>query len=1243
MNSLKIILCLGLCAFFCTVGYAQSSSINGGLEVTVREAGTPLAGATVTVTNTETGLARSCITLANGECVLPFLPPGTYRIVAEAAQAADYEMMPDPDLSNYGIPHGQTTILRPPPIELRKKTPTTPTPPPSVPVQPTAVPTNVVAGGPQINLDNGARSAYFGERALLSLPLFSARSFDQLALLAAGVAPPPQAIGENVGPGLGAGVGTSGQFAVSGLRSRANNFTVDGSDNNDDDVGVRRQGFTALVPQAVESLQGFRIVTLLPLPQYGRNLGAQVDAVSRGGSQAFHGTLYGFFTDRKLKARDFFDQTNARNVTLQRFDGKPVLLSVDGAFETTPIRLPNLVERETPYTRGQYGFVVGGPINPKRTFFLASFERQDVNAMKEAHFAVPTVRERGLFNSGETGLTARTTTGNVPVFPTTVYGDSYLSLFPFANNPDGPYGANTFTQQLPLSADGTIFSVKLQDSFKAFGREHLVTGRYNFTDDAATLPVTGEALFSSLRSRVRTQNLALSLVSTLSAQLSNEARFSYGRTRLGFAEPPNIRGYLRDEIGRPFLRASRALPNVPFLLNARRVSNATALSTDFPDTAYILRRAETADSERDTDPVGQVFVSGFSPIGVDAFNFPQRRVNNTFQYADTLVYSPARHRLTLGADVRRLQLNSAVDRNFRPVARFSGSLDVAGLFNLSNRLQTDGFFRGTDFVALGGATGFSQTQATVNDSTIGLRQWQTNFFAVDQFKLKPNLQLTLGLRYELNTVPREVADRIEASFTDTLTTGFIADEKSRYQQSGLEQFLAGRDGIYRSDRNNVAPHIALAWDPRRDGRTVIRAGYGLYYDQILGSITSQSRNVFPRFLTLNLAGITESGVIVPFNPARLSQSGTLNLLNRNFAPDLLAALRKINQAANPSPNYFPATPNFVLPEAALPTPYAQHWGVTVEHETRQNLLISLAYTGTKGTHLLRFATPNLGPNSVLVVDGASLSGNQIDLRGFAVSPGTALNFRRPHPLLGSITAISADANSSYHSLQATAALRLSRLQMNAAYTWSHALDEVSDIFALAGAPNLPQDSFNRSGERGNANFDLRHRFTEYFIWELPLWERSKIWGGWQLAGIATVQTGQPFTINSSLDVNLDGNLTDRLNSLAGVSEVNDGTRRYIFPTSQLEQFRLLARAGAHGAVGRNTFHAPGTAVLDLAINKHFRFGERHDLEWRTEVFNLFNRRHFGIPVRELLMPSVGRAVRTSVPARTIQFAVRYKF
>src|SRR5207253_6610266 len=116
--------------------------------------------------------------------------------------------------------------------------------------------------------------------------------------------PPPLAIGKSVGPGIAPGVGTSGQFAVNGLRSRSNNFTIDGSNDNDEEVGVRRQGFTSLVPQSIESVQEFQITTLLPEPQYGRNMGAQVNAVSRSGGANFHGTVYGFLTKDSLRARD---------------------------------------------------------------------------------------------------------------------------------------------------------------------------------------------------------------------------------------------------------------------------------------------------------------------------------------------------------------------------------------------------------------------------------------------------------------------------------------------------------------------------------------------------------------------------------------------------------------------------------------------------------------------------------------------------------------------------------------------------------------------------------------------------------------------------------------------------------------------------------------------------------------------------------------------------------------------------
>ncbi len=133
------------------------------------------------------------------------------------------------------------------------------------------------------------------------------RSFDELALLVPGVAPPPQAIGNSVGPGVGPGVGTSGQFSVNGLRSRANNFMVDGSDNNDEDIGVRRQGFFTLIPQPIESVQEFQIITLLAPAQFGRNLGAQVNVLSKSGTNKFHGNLYTFFNSDKLNARNNFD------------------------------------------------------------------------------------------------------------------------------------------------------------------------------------------------------------------------------------------------------------------------------------------------------------------------------------------------------------------------------------------------------------------------------------------------------------------------------------------------------------------------------------------------------------------------------------------------------------------------------------------------------------------------------------------------------------------------------------------------------------------------------------------------------------------------------------------------------------------------------------------------------------------------------------------------------------------------
>ncbi|MEK6299932.1 MAG: carboxypeptidase-like regulatory domain-containing protein [Acidobacteriota bacterium] len=1252
----SVLLALAIATSYVPHLRAQTQN-TGAIQGRVFEAGSiaPLPGAVVTVAHEDIGLERTTITNDQGVYYVGILPAGRYRI---NAAKPGYENDADPrnsSINNFLIHITNTERAdQPPPIVLRKvaapappsatqppttrppatqpPTPTTPTvTQPSTP-QPAAASSSTDASdiGLLVNTTNATRGGNFDERFLLSLPLPGVRTFDDMAFLVPGVALPPQAIGTNVGPGIGPGVGTTGQFSVNGLRSRSNNFTIDGSDNNDEEVGVRRQGFTSLVPQSIESVQEFQISTLLPEPQYGRNMGAQVNVVSRSGGSRYHGTLYGFFTDKSLRGRDAFDFKGGPSSYTLTSNGNTVRL--DGS----PLTVPNPVDGENAYTRAQYGFVFGGPIGSRTRFFL-SFEHQDINASRESHFAVPTVDERGVFSSGGTGLEL---TNGSQAFPASLTGNSFLSLFPFPNNPNGPYRGNTFTEVLPASADGTILSGKLDHNI---GKAHNLTGRYNFTDDDTILPVTGEAIFSTLRAMVRTQNVAFSFNSALSSSTANQFRFSFGRTTLGF-----------EEVRNPFLLPSNAFPDIPFLLNAPLLFNASIggnpqfLSLPGADTesgfGAIPGLATTG-----TGPIGQVKASGYSPLGVDVFNFPQGRTNNTTQYADTLIYSKGRHILTGGFDIRQTHLNSFLDRNFRPLAVFSGALDLSDE-QLATRFGNPvPFYLGKDYLAAGAATGFFQTLTNGDlDSKIRLRYWQNDFFFSDQIRVSPAFTLTLGLRYELNTVPTEADRRIESSFASEEVRLFAELERATSAAigqpavSGLEQFLDGRTKIFRLDKNNFAPHVAFAWDPFGRGKTSVRGGYGIYYDQILGAVISQSRNVFPSFVTINLGGFNtnfdvndpEGSVLLqhPFvsaNPSTLlAVPGTLNRFDPgrgggSAVTGVLVAALLTNLAAGPG---------FVLPANDLVTPYAQQWGLTVEHQFAKAFLASAGYVGTKGVHLLRFATPNLGPNAIPQVNSVSTQSfpGREDLRfpvlsGLSIPPNIEGKSLRPFPLLGSFSSIESDANSTYHSLQLQLIKRFSRgVQFTTAYTWSHAIDEVSDLFDLEGALALPQNSFDRRAERADANYDVRHRFVYSFIWDLPFFQQNRILGGWQVSSIGTFQTGQPYSVLFCCDLNLDGNLTDRVDP-----------------------------GGANASTAsRNGFRAPGIETVDLAVNKFFRFSERHKLEFRTEFFNVFHKTNFGIPVHQLFFggyttepatPDNRLFVNTRVQPRTIQFGLKYSF
>lgn len=1118
----------------------------------------PISGVLVKVINVNNGFSFGRRTSLDGTYRIDFLPAGTYDITA---QADGYQ----PNmLSKFLVEVNREKIIKPPPIVLVPLVSPTITNTPTT----TNLPQNIFL---QANIADATLRGSATTELLTTLPIAGIRSFDSFAFLVPGVLPSPQSIG-NTGPSIGSGVGTTGQFSVNGQRARNNNFTIDGSDNNDQDVGIRRQGFTSSIPQTIESITEFQITTLLADTEAGRNTGGQVNVVSRTGKANFHGEFYNFFTDSALNARDFFDVNIA-------------------ALTNTPDQKKNA------FTRNQFGGNFGFPLIKNRLAFFAAFEHQDLNQNKLLNFAVPTLNERNqAFSFAQRFL------GMVSPL-----GRDALALYPLPNNVGGAYGANTFSKITPANGDGTVFSLRLDDQLNLLGKNNTLTLRYNFTDDDSRIPAIAESLNSSLDALVRTQNLAITLNTEISQLTANQLRFSYGRTSLSFNE----------------------VAGSPFIFQT---------SPTFPDV-----NGDGKDDGR-SGPLGRLNLSPFSPIGVDTLTFPQGRANNTFQFADTFIASFSKHTIKFGVDLRRVQLNSFLDRGYRAQLTFNSNvlLDInrATLFSQS----------GADFAAIGAPSDVFQTLAVTPDSTIALRFTETSFFIQDNFQLNKRINLNYGLRYELNSVPTDATGRIEQALRqdpNNLPFGFA----NGFAQAGFllafnaqNQAFDGRNKIYQVDKNNFAPRVGIAWDLTGDGRTALRAGYGLFYDQILGNIVSQSRNLFPSFVPVNL-GITQfSTSNLATNPAFFTF--TLPNQPRQFliAPNTINTLNASNSQVGSVLGALFGTNSifalaFTLPAKNLRTPYVNQYSVSLERTFADKYVASLSYVGTNGSKLLRFRAPNGGQFVPLALLRAGATSSLLSL---------LRNSQRPTVGLGAITMFDNSATSNYHSLQASFMRRFSDgVGFQAAYTYSHAIDDVSDLFDIAGTSVFAQDEIVRhegfKAERGNASFDARHRFTLAGVYQVP--STIKLLSNIELSGIITLQTGQPFTVITSLDINQDGNRTDRLNTLQGLILSENGRNRIklapnTVPTSLLARF--ITTNPQNGAVGRNTFRAAGVANVDLAVQKTIAIKET-SLKLRLEAFNLFNRTHFAIPVRVLEAPSFGSSVATSLPARILQIAVRYSF
>jgi hypothetical protein len=825
----------------------------------------------------------------------------------------------------------------------------------------------------------------------------------------------------------------------------------------------------------------------------------------------------------------------------------------------------NFFDRVKPeFRQTQFGGTVGGPLIKNNAFFFGSYEGLRLAKALTRVFTVPTASMR----SGQFTATIIDPQTGLP-FDNNTIPDARISpvakgLLPFVPLPTLPGASNNLIGAPQEINDGNQFTIKTNYRYGATDDGFI---RYTFYDVNAYQPYGFVAFASSpisvpgfgLFIQQRSQNAGVSETHTFSPALIGEFKFGFNRTAGGqqqqnsavdFASQFNIAGASRDPIDRGLPRITLA----PF--------NA------FGDVA-------TPISRRDND----------------------------YQFSYNVSSFLGKHNLNFGGLYKRVQFNPFVPSNKRGQFTFDGRY-TGNVFG--------DFLLGLPSSAQGGS----------GSITVYLRGDQYQGHLQDDVKVSKRLTVNLGLRYEYSSPLSEKYNRWATLDIRNRRVIVASEDGQAYPQSlwvpGIAQQLAplpivtSEDaGLDRSlvdkDTNNFAPRVGLAYDLFGSQRTVMRAGYGIYYNVVsYNSVTLMSQN--PPFF--KRIGAT--------NP---SVNQTTRLPNGPVAPiqSLLG-------------NPLLGLPGFQPYDIDFATPYIQQYNFGVQQLLTQNLMVEAQYLGSKGTHLYTNVFYNL-PNP---------------------SATTPIAARAPFPNLSNFALQSGAASSIYNSLVLRAEKRLSLgLMVSGSYTYSKSIDNDSLGNSVVSS-NLDQGNV-KALERGLSSFDIRNRLTVSFTYDLPFKFVNKgldaVLSNWQMGGIITEQSGQPFTVNIQSDRANTGQLNQRPN-LVGDPNLPDGRRTVAqwFDTSVF----VAQPIGTLGTAGRNIVQGPGTNVVDFSLLKNIAITERHRLQFRSEFFNLFNHTNFDFPERFCTITATA-ATGSACPSgtfgrlsaardpRILQFALKYLF
>jgi hypothetical protein len=1242
--------------------FAQGAA-TGDLHVSVKDPkGSVVTNATVTVRDVAKGLERAGSSDGQGGYSVRQLAPGVYSVTVDVTGFAKAEA------TGVAITVGGLAEL---PVTLS-----------------VAGGKEVVEVSAQAELIETSRSSTtdtIGQRRIDNLPI-NGRNYINFTLTDS------QVVRDNA-PDTGAAP-TSG-LNMSGQRARSNLVNVDGADATDNSTN----GVRSTVSQ--EAVQEFQIITNSYAAEYGRAAGGVVNIITRSGANDFHGDVYGYLRNRDFQAVNPF-----------------------ASCPTPPCSNPA-------YTRVQAGAAFGGPIKKDKTYYYFSYE------LTRRH-------ETGFSSIGDGGL---------PYWQLQPF-DATSIFDPLA--PPGTFTINVTPQQAAfLQTPGLPNSVAQQYAFLAGGASGIaLNGTYPASfallAEFGGIPNPSNGPLTQFPSSCNSSNtlcngLPASFLS-LNSQVGNFPVFegtSLYSLRLDHNLTNNNHLTLRANVSPSTVTGIEVNgENQVFGQNSySRTSQQT-----YRDAAGMFQDTWTLGNNRINEfrfqyaRRGQAYsfsnapggsdiasdITGFAYIGREPYSYVQR-VEKRYQFTDNFSWTLGRHDTKFGTDFNYIPLKATFTVNYGGVYSFD-SLSPADL----------GF--PSSIPGIGAVPGFTAVQSyglgIPEVSIQGIGNPQDSFsnkplgaFWQDSWRMRPNLTLNYGIRYDVEFPPQLAAP------TGVALAG--------YNSLGLQK------GI-KTDTNNFQPRLGLAWDPKGDGKTVVRASYGMFYDHpllalyFLGDASDGSKSGQLLFFLSAPCGTNAANI----SPLNISSTNIFQgiLGTPDCLPPGLAGALGYQSASPPSsachgeanPQRFdPCFPNslflnqgYLTPPGAFPLvsqpfgypqaknfvyAYSQQANFSIERDLGDGFSLNLAYNFNGGRHLNRPINANPVRGDLLVANWQAAAGDPSASGGpLAVGTGAApcgfnattgapwvsaalVSFFRPSGLNPSLAnALIAggagacvglaqeilsgaglnaacnpatlancvpfsdmDANYSngssvYHGLSANLRKRFNRhYEFLASYTWSHAIDDSTDL----ESPLAPQDSFNPQLERSNSLFDQRHRFVFSGVYQsghlVGRGFAGKFFSDWTFAPIIEMSSGRPFNLTTGGNDNFQFVTSGGRPNIVPAGTPTNGCGSPIVaskfsPTGFFQEpcFADLTPAQIAGPnalrlldgnLGRNAGLTPWTVFNDLRVAKRIFFGERFNMDLITDMFNIAN--VYNVAAVNPLFTSAGQATAAYDP-RQFQFALK---